>query len=253
METCPGCGKRIDKEKTVCECGELLRAEVTHFQGWETETVYSPPGHTARNRYIAAASVVAVIALTILALSLPQVRERFTVKEESTEQKVQVTNLTQSAPQSDLNQTEDLISGGETTASQSQEGVFVFASGGKTPELMIKGGITTSGSNREPRVDINTPSATNPYDAQLLSDKTDPQAGKKTDNKDASDCKPEVTVALQRPEPPVQTEAKTTKATDTTRQYTLGPRGGCFFVTAGGGKKYVDRSLCATTVAAARQ
>ena len=38
---------------------------------------------------------------------------------------------------------------------------------------------------------------------------------------------------------------------ETGKAYILGPRGGCFFVTASGSKKYVDRSLCSQTTAAA--
>jgi hypothetical protein len=77
------------------------------------------------------------------------------------------------------------------------------------------------------------------------------------DTKDLIDCKPEAnTVALKRPDPPPPpTETKPqVKTSDNSRVFTLGPRGGCFYITAGGSKKYVDRGLCSSPAAvAARQ
>jgi hypothetical protein len=49
---------------------------------------------------------------------------------------------------------------------------------------------------------------------------------------------------------PARNPIKTSTAA--AKPYLLGPRGGCFYLTASGGKKYVDRALCNQSAAAAQ-
>jgi hypothetical protein len=95
----------------------------------------------------------------------------------------------------------------------------------------------------------------NPYDANSAAVVSlQPQTETNGNSADSgSDCKPEVTaVVLKRSEPQEQApEVKPVPrpASDSGRTFIMGPRGGCFYVTPSGGKKYVDRGLCGQTAA----
>jgi endonuclease YncB( thermonuclease family) len=141
---------------------------------------------------------------------------------------------------------------GGLTSESSENGVFSFASGVR-PENVARTTTETrasfAGMGR-----VAVPNA-NPYDADSAAvassqSRTD-STGAKADS--GSDCKPEVTaVVLKSPEP--QDQAPEVKpaprpTSDSGRNFIMGPRGGCFYVTPSGGKKYVDRGLCGQTVA----
>jgi endonuclease YncB( thermonuclease family) len=69
-------------------------------------------------------------------------------------------------------------------------------------------------------------------------------------SKEDEDCKPDATMAeLKVPESPA-VEVKNVRASRSSKSYMAGPRGGCFYLTASGGKKYVDRSLCSQPMVA---
>jgi hypothetical protein len=72
--------------------------------------------------------------------------------------------------------------------------------------------------------------------------------------KDAStdeDCEPGATMAeLKVPQRLI--EVNSVQTSGKSKRYMLGPRGGCFYLTASGGKKYVDRGLCSQPMVAAQ-
>jgi len=250
MNNCPSCGKGILPDRTVCECGELLRADATqHVHPWETETVFRPAPKVKGNQ-LASLSVVLVVIASILALAWPQLRESWNAGDQA------VNNTGDSKPatissQSDFLTHSDLIEPDPETDSVTQEGVFDFTNGEGTPQ-----NARSKNAVRSVRETVTQPQTVNvsdnSYDAQFLSDNpnTDP---KPTETKPSSDCKPDTTTAQKGPEPATDNESKPQPKSNSIN-YILGPRGGCFFVTPGGSKKYVDHSLCgAPNVAAARQ
>lgn len=250
MNNCPNCGKGILPDRDVCECGELLRAGATqHVHPWETETVFRPAPKVKGN-YLATLSVVLVVIASVMALAWPQLRERWNTGDQA------INNAENSkaepvSTQSDITTRSDLIERDPAMDSVTQEGVFDFTSGERTAQ-----NARPKNALRSVPVSNNQPQAVtasdNSYDAQLLSDKADTDP-KQTDTKPSSDCKPDTTTALKRPETPTENETKPQPRSNAIN-YILGPRGGCFFVTSGGSKKYVDHSLCgAANVAAARQ
>jgi hypothetical protein len=250
MNNCPNCGKGISTGRAVCECGELLRADATqHLHPWETETVFRPAAKVKAN-HLATLSVILVVIASVMALAWPQLRERWNLDD----QPVSKTENSKTEPvstQSDVLTRSDLIEPDPETDSVTQEGVFDFTNGERTPQnAKPKNAVR---SVRETATQPQTVTVSeNSYDAQLLSDKTNTDP-KQTDEKSSPDCKPETTASLKRPEPTTESETKP-QPRSTAINYILGPRGGCFFVTAGGSKKYVDHSLCGTSnVAAARQ
>src|SRR3954447_21858097 len=74
MNACPNCGRDLPAATAVCECGELLRAEVTHVHTWETETVFGKTS-LARTRKNYAGVVAVVIGLTIFGFAWIGVRQ----------------------------------------------------------------------------------------------------------------------------------------------------------------------------------
>ena len=83
MSSCPSCNRATNTEAAVCECGELLRADVTNVGCWETETIFAAP--RAVNSYrIAAVATLLVIVSTVIALSWPQLQQRLLGMSEST-------------------------------------------------------------------------------------------------------------------------------------------------------------------------
>jgi hypothetical protein len=249
MNNCPNCGKGISVDRSVCECGELLRADATQLQPWETETVFRSAAKVRSSR-LATLSVVVVVIASVLALAWPQLRESWNAGDQAIN-KTDDTNTSQVSSQSDVMTRSDLIEPDPATDSVTQEGVFDFTNGERTPQITKSKNVVRS----VPGTIIQPQAATvseNSYDAHLLSDKAETDL-KPTDGKSSSDCKPETTTSLKRPEPPADNETKPQPRSNAI-SYILGPRGGCFFVTAGGSKKYVDHSLCSTSnVAAARQ
>jgi hypothetical protein len=250
MNNCPNCGKGILPDRAVCECGELLRADATqHVHPWETETVFRPAPKVKAN-HLATLSVVLVVIASVMALAWPQLLERWNAGDQA----VNKTGNSTAEPvsiQSDVMTRSDLIEPDIEMGSVTQEGVFDFTSGEHTARnARSKNAVKSAPVSNSQPPSINV--SDNSYDAQLLSDnaETDP---KQTDKKPSSNCKPDTTTAVKHPEIPADIESKPQPRPNSIN-YILGPRGGCFFVTPGGSKKYVDHSLCgATNVAAARQ
>ena len=136
----------------------------------------------------------------------------------------------------------------DLTQASSADGVFMNAADipGSSPANRSSETVRTlySGS---PKVTLPN---TNPFDtARPGGNHADSQA----DSGTAADCKPETSaVELKQPEPPRPSETRSAvQNSEVSRNYILGPRGGCFYVTASGGKKYVGRGLCGQTTAAA--
>jgi hypothetical protein len=249
MNNCPNCRKGIATDRAVCECGELLRADATQLHPWETETVFRSAAKVRSSR-MATLSVVLVVIASVLALAWPQLREHWNAGDQAIN-KTDDTNTSQVSSQSDVMTRSDLIEPDPATDSVTQEGVFDFTNGESTPQTAKPKNAVRS----VPGTIIQPQAATvsdNSYDAQLLSDKTNTDP-RQTDEKSSPDCKPEATTSLKRPEPTTDSETKP-QPRSAAISYILGPRGGCFFVTTGGSKKYVDHSLCGSSnVAAARQ
>jgi hypothetical protein len=250
MNNCPNCGKDILPDRPVCECGELLRADATQLvHPWETETVFRPAAK-AKGNQLASLSVVLVVTVSILALAWPQLRERWNAVDQSVN-KIENSNAAPISTQSDFLMHSDLIEPDPETDSVTQEGVFDFTNSERTPQNARPKNAVRAVCETVTQPQVVTASD-NSYDAQLLSDNPDTDP-KQTEKKPSSDGKPDTPTAQKLPEPPIDNEPKPQPRSNAIN-YILGPRGGCFFVTAGGSKKYVDHSLCgAPNVAAARQ
>lgn len=234
MVSCPKCCRNIDEKTTVCECGAILFGEVTNFAPWETETVFRAATVAARRNIAPVIGVVALIALGTLLLALPKLSASVDGNETTSES----TAVSQTQDQrSDLIPSDDLIE-------QASASPFAFLPNAKAARPT--GPIRSVRSTKLIANEIEKPAA-NTLDAQLLVEAKD-SSSKKT--ADPANCEPGVTSSFKKPEPQVAEDKKTPDVTPT--PYMLGPRGGCFIVTANGGKKYVDRALCVPT-AAARQ
>jgi hypothetical protein len=241
MKACPNCGNEVGAETAVCECGELLRAEVTHVQAWETETVFGTRPAPARKRKFAG-MIALVVGLAIVGFAWIGIRQDLTSA--APEPNAQPsTSQTQDPSASD--QPEEL-----TSTASSQAGVFVFSPGNRAadPGKIVHAKYGKAGAQ------TSTPDApsSGSLDSKLDHASSVPAT---TTDKPKPDCKPDI--ALKRaepPAPPADQKPAAPKTTETSRTYILGPRGGCFFVTPGGGKKYVDRGLCSlSTTVGARQ
>jgi hypothetical protein len=159
---------------------------------------------------------------------------------------------------SGLVSSEDLIPAGDAVAEQGE--VFVFSPGGQksTPvsQRISSSGTAATAASAIPPASVDTTEG-DALNAHLLSDQAGLTSNKKTGPSAGElPCKPDAKAVLKITEtessasPPVQSPAKTA----TLENYNLGPRGGCYLVTPSGGKKYVDRSLCTrSNAAAARQ
>ena len=248
MITCPKCGITLEEKTAVCECGSILFGEVTNVSRWETETIVHV-SDTRRKRIVPAVAVAFAVALAVLALSWPRLSESL-VADSGTPASVEE-SVAQNPSRSDLIPTDDLIRPDLDVNADNRSGAFEF-----TAE------ITHARSVRKPKPnpDAQTQEAlliadpkgaqTNSLDVELLSDPSNIQTRGAAD---PADCKPEMTTSLKRPEARTDVaEINTEKKTSPTG-YTLGPRGGCFMVTSTGGKKYVDRGLCNSSTAGARQ
>jgi len=246
MITCPKCNIEVEEKTAVCECGMMLFGEVTNVGGWETETVFRP-ARPAKKRLVSMIAVGLVVAATLLALAWPQIGIEVSRDDDLTN--VEQTSAVQNPTKSDLIPTDDMIQPETSAISDSRSGVFEFtpsAHGARsTPQTKM---VRINGEKAN--FSSNDPAAAqaNPLDATLLSEATDVKAQKTSD---PADCKPEITASLKRPEPAASEVKPQTKPAYSA--YTLGPRGGCFIVTASGSKKYVDRALCTSSTAAARQ
>lgn len=251
MNSCPNCGKKIEGEIAVCDCGELLRAEVTHHgQSWETETVFNSTSAVNPHR-VATVSVALVIAATLLVIAWPQIRERLASTDDTTSNLSQTSDVSQGPAHSDIIPPDETEL--RTPAEPgSTEGVFDFSSGG-TSVTLAENDTRSAGVARPNIQNTNGPvgQSGNTLEAQLLTDKGEGPPEKKTEKSKDTDCNPEITLNLVKVEPRSATPPAETQASRSTPSYFLGPRGGCYYVTAGGSKKYVDRSLCAQTTAAA--
>jgi hypothetical protein len=246
MITCPKCNIEVEEKATVCECGMMLFGEVTSVGGWETETVFQP-ARPGKKKLVSMAAVGSVVAATLLALAWPQIGVK--VRRNDDLNNVEQTSAVQNPTKSDLIPTDDMIQPEASAISDSQSGVFEFTRSAQAAKSTMQtkmvrmNGETASQTSNDPAA-----AQANPLDATLLSETADVKAQKTSD---PADCKPEITASLKRPEPAVA-EVKT-QPRSTNSGYILGPRGGCFIVTASGSKKYVDRALCTSSTAAARQ
>lgn len=247
MNNCPNCGKQIDMRQASCECGEFLRPEATHHShAWETETVFRPKKRVNGN-FVAAASVVFVVVVIMLALAWPQ----FSRSDKSVQTGPDL-NSSQTESGSDIVPSSDIVWTENNDESVTQEGVFNFSTGSEqTRTLKARSTVRPlTEAKVEQQVSASTESSN---DAQLLSGKAS-ENQKAVDEKSLSDCKPAITASLTRPEPVQENDKPRPQPKQSSISYILGPRGGCFFVTATGSKKYVDHSLCgASNAAAARQ
>ena len=253
MNTCPNCGKPTRPEAAVCECGTLLRADITNVSsGWETETMFAPARPLVSSHRIAAVATMLVIVSTVLALTWPQIQHRLLDAAEPETNVSDNSTINQTPSQSDIIPSDELL---RPNNAGSDDRAFEFSSSEHRPELSTRAGLAVTGRlnaiSQQPTAE--PVSGANPLDAQLIADNATA-----SDSKNANatpDCKPEITLVLKRSEPPPSvTETKQAAKTTEAKTYTLGPRGGCFFVTASGSKKYVDHSMCGSTaVAAARQ
>ena len=241
MKACPNCSKEVGAETALCECGELLRAEATHVQAWETETVFGTrPGPARKRKFVGI--IALAVGLAIVGFAWIGIRQ----------------DLTSAAPepnaQPSTSQTQDPTASDQpeelTSAASSQAGVFVFSPGKRAdgPDKILRSQYVKAG------VQTSTPNApsSGPLDSKL--DQASSLPATTTDNP-KPDCKPDISLKrAEPPAPPADQKPAAPKTTETSRTYILGPRGGCFFVTPGGGKKYVDRGQCSlSTTAAARQ
>ena len=246
MYICPNCGKENPEGVSLCSCGELLRADVTNVQSWETETVFRPL-ERSRPQHFATGSIVVIVLLTILALAWPQIREKWSSRSNSAPADEPVASINNST-RPDIIATNDIDGPDAVSAEETGAGVFDFS--GRTSGQQIRKVVNTAAAaHLSAARSISTDEPVNKLDAELINDTAD---SKSADiKKDIPDCKPEITVALAKPDVLAADEKPAAKTADT-KGYILGPRGGCFIVTPTGSKKYVDRSLCSST-AAARQ
>ena len=246
MKACPNCSNPVPAESAVCECGELLRAEVTHIQPWETETVLGTRSAPAKVRNLTPL-IVLVAALTIIGLAWIGIRQNLsTAGSENKDDRTSPSD--QSLKTADTQSHDDDLTSGSLS---SQEGVFVFSSGNRSAsrQSTVSRSRALNGRSILPATSDLNPTAGDPPGSNLQPE-ANPAASNTTDNAKA-DCKPEI--SLKKPDPPtpaVDKKPLEPKTAGTQRTYVLGPRGGCFFVTPGGGKKYVDRGLCSQTITA---
>ena len=245
MNNCPNCGIKISADQTICRCGELLRADATHhLQSWETETVFRPKA-IVNWRRLTVLALSAVIVTFALMLSWPRMISNWNAGSEP-----DTDNVSQKSSQPADTQPGDLIETDINNGEVTQAGVFDFAAGDRAPQTAKSKNIVrpTPVANLEQQ---SARSMDDSYDAELLSDKGN-DAAKPSDKNSSADCKPEITDSLRRPS--AENSDSKPQPKQSAVNYILGPRGGCFFVTASGSKKYVDHSLCAAaTTAAARQ
>lgn len=233
MITCPKCGIEIEEKTAVCECGAILFGEVTNVSGWETETVFRAV-KTAKRRFLPFIAAAAVLVAMLFVLALPQISERLAATEQTS---VEQTDAPQNPTKSDLVPTDDLIQPEAAVNTDNQSGAFEFTGSGKSVRLASK-------LKAARRMTITM--ASGESEASIA----DAKASKAVD---PADCKLDIPAALKRPEPQTAIAEVKPQPKSANSGYILGPRGGCFIVTASGGKKYVDRGLCASSVGAARQ
>ena len=245
MNICPNCGNNVSGNEAVCECGQMLWGEVTnHSNAWETETVFRP-GPEAKKKILLPAAVLTISVVLIAILAWPRLSadrsSEETINNASTDQITQTTGTTSSS---------DLVRNENIDSPVAQAGVFDFSTGERQA---VRARILIRPTNEAGETTVKETVPANLPDAQVASSKS-PDTSKLANQTSSSDCKPEKTTSLKLPEPrPADSDSKP-QPKQTGINYILGPRGGCFFVTAGGGKKYVDHSLCSSsTAAAARQ
>ncbi|HEY2867797.1 MAG TPA: hypothetical protein VGJ02_11955 [Pyrinomonadaceae bacterium] len=242
MKTCPSCGKEVRAERTVCGCGELLRAEVTQVHAWETETVLGTRQAPAQRRHFTVL-IALVIGLTILGVAWIGIRQNLTAA--SSENKHEPpTSPSQTLTADDTRSHADDL---RSSSLSSQEGVFILSQNARSTAMPAKASrvqAERSGAISPTAAETDSPS-TESLESNLLESAPAPPSSTDGENSPA-DCKPDS--SLKRPEQstPAKVQRSSTSSDNgqPSRTYILGPRGGCFFVTPGGGKKYVDRGLC---------
>ena len=248
MVKCPKCSKDIEEKTTVCECGAILFGQVTNIAPWETETVFRSAGVAAKKNFAPVIAVVALVALCTLFVALPKLTS--SIGDDETRSDAVQTSPTQIPTRSDLIPTDDLIQPEIAAGPDAASGAFEFTPAGARIQPATSARAVRLTSLSVAATNESASASTNPLDAQLLADSTE---GKAKTKADPADCKPETTASLKKVETePAVAEVKSPAKT-TSSPYVQGPRGGCFIVTASGGKKYVDRALCAPAAAAARQ
>jgi hypothetical protein len=247
MVTCPKCGKAIEEKTTVCECGAILFGQVTNvLNGWETETVFRA-AKLAKKNWLPTIFALALVVGTALLLAWPTIREN--IDKPDDQQQLSEATVNKYPTQSDLIPTDDLLQTETSANVESPVGAFEFI----TDRTATPTAYRLNAARQPDAVLATEPIETaNSLDAQLLSEPAGGKLQKTSDAKNPADCTPEITASLKLPDS--DSVATETKSQTKSRAYMQGPRGGCFFVTASGGKKYVDRALCASaTTAAARQ
>ena len=262
MPTCPNCGKELDPKGPLCGCSVVFNGAVTNVQGWETETVFRTARPSAarkplrRNATIGIGFAILLIGAAI-ALAWPRYLASPGPSAVSDETEKAAAISEPDGVRSGLVPADDLIPAGDPVPEQGE--VFVFSPGGQTStpvsQRISSSGTAATAASAIPSASVVTTEG-DPLNAHLLSDQAGLTADKKTDPSAGElPCKPDTKAVLkitepESPAPPTQSPARTAYVGD----YNLGPRGGCYLVTPSGGKKYVDRSLCTrSNAAAARQ
>ena len=241
MNNCPNCGTNISAGQTWCSCGELLRADLTHhLQPWETETIFRSKAAVRWSR-VAAVTVSAIAVAIVLVLSWPQL-----ITSWKTTDGPDTANVGQPSSPPDIIRRSDLTENDQ--ADVDQEGVFDFSKRDRPQSPHLKATSRQTG-DAAPKT-TSAPIADDTYDAQLLDDGSSAGAAVGKDEKTLPDCKPAIDGSLKHPDAQRDNDPKP-QSKQSAINYILGPRGGCYFVTASGSKKYVDHSMCAASTAAA--
>ena len=240
MNYCPNCGNKISKGQPVCQCGDLLRADATHHaNSWETETVFRPARKPAQ-RFVLPLVFALIIVTSVFLLAWPQLNGNRRSGD------VESTSPDQSTSQSETSS--DLVDSDSVNGDVTRAGVFEFSHSERTSE--------TGKSKAFHKMESNIAAVTSAETASITSSQIaiDTSAPVKTDEKPLADCKPEIKASIKATDQAATLIEDKPQSKTKATNYILGPRGGCFFVTDGGSKKYVDHSLCGNSAtAAARQ
>src|SRR5438046_2241857 len=141
MNPCPNCGTQIAPGAAVCECGELLRGDVTNVPAWETETVFGQrQAPFVKQSYLRL--IVLTIGLAVLAFAWIAMRNRSSSPGANDVQSETTATQIQSPAVSDLIPPDDTIQPDAKT--ESQDGIFDFSSTPKPRNPSAKSSVAMS-------------------------------------------------------------------------------------------------------------